>query len=119
MKNLLITITVFLISAASVLVAGEKEVSYKTNITCGGCATSIKTAMAKVEGITETNVDVASKVVTVKYDESKVEESNIKTTINKAGYTATVQAKNAKPDEAKVGEKKECGSDKSCCKEKK
>ncbi|MCY7375198.1 MAG: heavy-metal-associated domain-containing protein, partial [Pyrinomonadaceae bacterium] len=38
-------------------------------IVCGGCASSIKKALGNVEGVSEVDVDVATKKVTVKHGE--------------------------------------------------
>lgn len=96
--------------------AGDNTVAFKTNITCGGCATTIKTAMSKLDGVTNTNVDVASKVVTITYNE-KTDVSTIKSTIKKSGYTATEQAaKEIDATQAVKSSDKKCGSDESCCK---
>jgi copper chaperone CopZ len=47
----------------------ETKLSVPT-IVCGGCATGIKKALDRVSGISSVDVDIDSKVVTVKHDET-------------------------------------------------
>lgn len=55
-------------------------------IVCGGCAGSIKKALGKVVGISEVDVDVTSKKVTVKHGES-VSREIIVDALDRAGYS--------------------------------
>ena len=55
-------------------------------IVCGGCASSIKKALGNVEGISEVDVDVATKKVTVKHGET-VSRGKIADALDRAGYS--------------------------------
>ena len=55
-------------------------------IVCGGCASSIKKALGNVEGVSEVEVDVATKKVTVKHSKS-VSRGKIVAALDDAGYT--------------------------------
>ena len=55
-------------------------------IVCGGCASSIKKALGNVVGVSEVEVDVASKKVTVKHGES-VSRETITDALDRAGYS--------------------------------
>ena len=55
------------------------------DITCGGCASSIKKALGNVEGVCEVEVDVATKKVTVSHDEN-VSRERIVDALDRAGY---------------------------------
>ncbi|MDQ3711712.1 MAG: heavy-metal-associated domain-containing protein [Acidobacteriota bacterium] len=55
-------------------------------IVCGGCASSIKKALGKVRGVSEVEVDVATKKVTVKHGES-VSRETITDALDRAGYS--------------------------------
>lgn len=57
-------------------------------IVCGGCASSIKKALGNVEGISEVDVDVATKKVTVKHSDS-VSRGQIVEALDDAGYSVT------------------------------
>ena len=54
-------------------------------IVCGGCAASIKKAFGNVEGVSEVEVDVANKQVTVNHDRS-VSREKIVDVLDRAGY---------------------------------
>ena len=55
-------------------------------IVCGGCASSIKKALGNVEGVSEVDVDVATKKVTVKHGED-VSRGKIVAALDDAGYS--------------------------------
>jgi copper chaperone len=54
-------------------------------IVCDGCAASIKKAFGNVEGVSEVEVDIASKQVTVNHDRS-VSREKIVDVLDRAGY---------------------------------
>ena len=56
-------------------------------ITCGGCAASIKKALGNVAGVAEVEVDVASKKVTVQHDENVTRDA-IADALDRAGFSA-------------------------------
>ena len=56
-------------------------------IVCGGCAGSIKKALGKVAGVSDVDVDVASKKVTVKHG-ATVSRDQIVAALDNAGYSA-------------------------------
>jgi copper chaperone len=55
-------------------------------IVCGGCASSIKKALGNVAGVSEVDVDVATKKVTVRHEEN-VSRENIVDALDRAGYS--------------------------------
>ena len=55
-------------------------------IVCGGCASSIKKALGNVAGVSEVEVDVATKKVTVNHDEN-VSREKIVDALDGAGYS--------------------------------
>jgi copper chaperone CopZ len=76
----------------------EKTVTSSTNetktttvtapeIVCDGCASSIKKALGNVAGVSEVEVDVVTKKVTVKHGEGVSRES-IAYALDRAGYSA-------------------------------
>ena len=98
-----------LVLAAGQVMADEekaelKEVKFKTNAHCGGCVSKIEGKLNDVDGVESSKLDMASKVVTVKYDASETNAKELRETIKNAGYDATVE--------------KSCGSNKGCCKSK-
>ena len=55
-------------------------------IVCGGCASSIKKALGNVAGVSEVEVDVATKKVTVSHEEG-VSRASIVDALDRAGYS--------------------------------
>lgn len=55
-------------------------------IVCGGCAGAIKKALGNVAGVSEVDVDIATKKVIVKHEES-VSRETIADTLDRAGYS--------------------------------
>ena len=68
----------------------ESEIKTTTvtapEIVCGGCASSIKKALGNIPGVSEVDVDVATKKVTVKHEEN-VSQANIVDALDSAGYS--------------------------------
>jgi copper chaperone len=56
------------------------------DIVCGGCASSIKKALGNVEGVSNVDVDVATKRVTVNHSEN-VPRERIVDALDRAGYS--------------------------------
>ena len=55
------------------------------DIVCGGCASSIKKALSNVEGVSNVDVDVATKKVTVNHN-ANVSRERIVDALDRAGY---------------------------------
>ena len=64
------------------------EVKIKTSAVCDMCKGRIEKGLGKVEGITKSDLDVATKFVTVNYNPAKLTPDEIKTAITKLGYDA-------------------------------
>lgn len=110
-------VTTILLSSNAI--ALTKSVKVMTNITCGGCKAKIETGLKDVEGIEKTEIDVASKIVTVSYDTDAITESYITKTISDLGYTTEIITADTKVKTSSNGKescvpKKGCGSKKSC-----
>lgn len=58
-------------------------------IVCGGCASSIKKALGNIEGVSDVDVDVATKKVTVNHSES-VSRDRIVDALDRAGYSVAL-----------------------------
>ena len=57
------------------------------DITCGGCANSIKSAFGRVDGVTGVEVDVATKEVCITHD-GHVDREKVLETLDRAGFPA-------------------------------
>jgi copper chaperone CopZ len=56
------------------------------DISCAGCAASIKRALSRLDGVESVDVDVEQKLVDVQYNNSTNEDS-VKAKIRAAGYS--------------------------------
>ncbi len=56
------------------------------DIECDGCANAIKKALGKVPGVSQINVDVTAKTVTVAHDEKAAPVPVIAAALDKAGF---------------------------------
>jgi len=58
------------------------------DIVCGGCASAIKKALGNVEGVSEVDVNVETKAVTVEH-EAQVSREQIIETLDRAGFPSS------------------------------
>ena len=57
-------------------------------MTCAVCSNTCQKAIGKLEGVISCNVNFASGVALVEYDETKTDEQKIFTVVDKSGYKA-------------------------------
>lgn len=78
-------------------------------MTCASCAKAIERAVNKLDGIEDINVNVATERATINYDISKLKLTQIRNTIEKAGYKVLEksESKNKNLDEDKLIKEKE------------
>ncbi|MBC8155262.1 MAG: heavy-metal-associated domain-containing protein [Bacteroidetes bacterium] len=67
---------------------GIKAVKIKTSAVCEMCKERIERNLAFEKGVKEANLDVAAKVVTIKYNPKKTDVTKLKANIVKTGYDA-------------------------------
>ncbi len=63
-------------------------IQIKTSAVCDMCKETLEKAMAYEKGVKDANLDVDSKMLTVKLDTRKTSAEKIKKAINMAGYDA-------------------------------
>lgn len=61
------------------------------NMTCPACGITIRKALEKVPGVTETKVDTRAETVTVTFDTSRTDTSRIARAVTEAGFPAKVR----------------------------
>ena len=78
-------------------------------MTCASCAKAIERAVNKLDGIDSINVNVATEKATISYDSSKLKLTQIRNTIEKAGFKVLEKSegKNSSVDEDKIRKEKE------------
>ncbi|MCU9599885.1 heavy metal translocating P-type ATPase [Pallidibacillus thermolactis] len=60
-------------------------------MTCASCAQSIEKATKKLSGVEESNVNLATEKMNIKFDENVVSLNDIQETVEKAGYKANIE----------------------------
>ncbi len=68
------------------IMAYETKILSVEGMSCNHCVNSVKKSVSSLSGISEVDVDLAGKKVTVVYDSEKVKIDEIKDTIEEAGY---------------------------------
>ncbi|MDW8295655.1 MAG: heavy metal-associated domain-containing protein [Raineya sp.] len=68
--------------------ADLQEVQIKTSAICGMCKKKIEKDLSYEKGVVSADLNVETKIVTVKYNPKKTNVTKIKKAINKAGYDA-------------------------------
>jgi len=85
----------------------DKEITIPIGgMTCAACSQRIEKAIAKMEGITSSSVNLASEKATVRYNPSIVRISQIKAVITKLGYVPLESQTANAVDEDKVRKQK-------------
>jgi len=57
-------------------------------MTCGGCVASVKRALQQIDGVTNVEVSLDQAQASVDYDPARVNESQLRTAIEDAGFDA-------------------------------
>jgi mercuric ion binding protein len=73
---------------AAVKKEGIQTIQIKTSAVCDMCKETLEKAMAFEKGVKDSNLDVDSKILTVKYDPKKTSPEKIKKAIILTGYAA-------------------------------
>ena len=118
MKNLkTIILGIFLISGFSYTSTAQelKTTKILTSATCNACKTRIESSIAYEKGVKDVNVELKSKILTVKYKSNKTSPEKICAAVKKLGYEARIVKKDEKISDHKcpyAGIK--CGEEKKC-----
>lgn len=83
-------------------------------MTCTSCAKAVERAVRKLQGVEEANVNFATEKLNIRYEPSLLRVSDIKKTVEKAGYSALEEAKIDEDKEKKKGKEKLSGGG-LCC----
>ncbi|RDY23521.1 copper-translocating P-type ATPase [Romboutsia maritimum] len=88
-----------------------KKIDMKiTGMTCAACAKAVERVVKKLDGIDNISVNIATEKANISYNPSKVKLTQIKQTIEKAGYKAIEENENKSIDEDKLRKEKEIKS---------
>ena len=64
----------------------KRQIFKVEGMTCASCSAAVERVTRKLEGVEESNVNLATEKLSIKFDSSKVRMSDIKKAIEKAGY---------------------------------
>lgn len=102
MKTILniLLVTLILQSCAAAKITSEKEtIQIKTNAECNQCKERLEGELNYVKGIVFAELEVETKVLTVKYKKDQITSDEIRTLISEIGYDADhVKANSASQD---------------------
>jgi len=93
-KIILTSIVLFAISffSSTMLQAQEKgkteTVVIKSSVVCGMCEAKVKKELAFEKGVTDIQVNLKERLITVEYRPNRTDEEKIKKAITKIGYDA-------------------------------
>lgn len=87
-KWILTAIAVFSLGSALAAAPATVVVLDAENITCPACAITIRKALEKVPGVTDTKVDTREESVTVTFDSNQTDTSAIARAVTEAGFPA-------------------------------
>ncbi|MFK8057903.1 MAG: cation transporter [Saprospiraceae bacterium] len=77
-----------LFAALTAFTVGFQTIKIQTSAVCGMCKDRIEGTLNAIEGVEEARLDLTTKKVKVKFDDSKQSEASIKAIITKIGYAA-------------------------------
>ncbi|MBI4907274.1 MAG: mercury resistance system periplasmic binding protein MerP [Acidobacteria bacterium] len=87
--SLVAVIALGAISAAPALAETKTVRLSVPGMTCAACPITVKTALAKVQGVEKAEVSFEKKEAIVVYDDAKANVEKLKDAIKNAGYPAT------------------------------
>jgi len=90
--NQAIVLAALLAAFSSPLLAAQKTVTLGVpGMTCGACPITVKKAISKVNGVTQTEVDFDKRQAVVTYDDTKSSADQIMRATANAGYPSTIK----------------------------
>ena len=89
-KSLFLFVGIMFLTIMSGFTMADKnvEIKIKTSAVCGMCKDRIEQGLAFEKGIKDVNLDVETKIATIKYNPSKTTPDEIRKAISKLGYDA-------------------------------
>ena len=88
MRKWILALVAFLSFGVALAAAPETVVLDAENMTCPACGITIRKALEKVPGVTDTKVDTRAETVTVTFDPSRTDTSAIARAVTEAGFPA-------------------------------
>ncbi|MCI0417769.1 MAG: cation transporter [Acidobacteria bacterium] len=92
-RTLIVLTNIFLLGGMAMAKEVTTEIKVK-GMTCGSCVVSVKKALTQTKGVKSAEVSLEKAQATVVYEDTQVNEQQLRDAINKTGFEA--QAKEAK-----------------------
>ena len=86
MKTKVLSLVAMFVLGTFTVFAGEKTEKFKVKGNCGMCEKTIEKAAKSVDGVSTADWNKESKMMQVKFDDSKTEVHKVHMAIAKAGY---------------------------------
>jgi len=95
MRSLLLAVLVLSTTVAPLIAAAEEVVVTVNGLVCGFCAQGLKKTFSQIEAVSDIQVDLGEKKVTIALKEGKkISDDEVRKLITDAGYTAvTIERK--------------------------
>ncbi|NLM65978.1 MAG: heavy-metal-associated domain-containing protein [Enterococcus sp.] len=68
-----------------------EQIYFVENMKCQGCVNNIRQAVTELVGVESFSADLPEKLVTVTFDEKRIDEQQVLTVIQSAGYQAQLK----------------------------
>ncbi|MGI6154770.1 MAG: heavy-metal-associated domain-containing protein [Enterococcus lemanii] len=68
-----------------------EQIYFVENMKCQGCVSNIRQAVTELVGVESFSADLPEKLVTVTFDEKRIDEQQVLTVIQSAGYQAQLK----------------------------
>lgn len=68
-----------------------EQIYFVENMKCQGCVNNIRQAVTELVGVESFSADLPEKLVTVTFDEKRIDEQQVLTAIQSAGYQAQLK----------------------------
>ncbi|MGL6197651.1 MAG: heavy metal translocating P-type ATPase [Lachnospiraceae bacterium] len=72
-----------------------------TGMSCAACSSAVERVTRKMPGVAESNVNLTTALMTISYDESQLENEDIITKVEKAGFGAVLHVDKSKKEQIK------------------
>jgi len=90
-RTLVAVMLVFSLTLSISFAKEKKELKIKTSAYSWMCKNKIETKLNKMDGIDDCELDLATKTLTIKFDEAKITQDKIVTEIKDLGYEAIIK----------------------------
>lgn len=75
-----------------------------SGMTCAACSSAVERVTRKLEGVSESNVNLTTGILTITYDETKITQNDVVTKVERAGFGAELHVEKNKEEKVKEEE---------------